>query len=288
MNLTVRLLSAAIGIPIILLFVCWDWHKQSASLPMTCAVAVCALIGAWEYFRAIRLRGYCPSEYLAYAVIILLQFVAWYLTLAWSLLPLLPLLCCLLGAIALHLGLRDTPHRWQSIGLTYLGIVYVGWLFSYLIFLRSLPGVVTVSLGFFPLPEMARGIWMVLYMMAVTWTNDTGAMVVGRFLGKTPLAPTLSPGKTREGGFGGLVFGTVMSVAWGSWIGIPLAHCLILGVLLSILAQLGDLFESGLKRSLGIKDFGSLLPGHGGMLDRFDSVFFTAPIAYYYAVFFLG
>jgi phosphatidate cytidylyltransferase len=130
----------------------------------------------------------------------------------------------------------------------------------------------------------ARGAWFVLYVFAVTWITDTGAYFTGMRWGKRPLAPRLSPKKTVEGAIGGLAAATAMSLAWGMWIGLPWWHCLFLGPVLGFLAQVGDLCESAIKRDLGIKDFGTLLPGHGGILDRFDSLLFTAPIAYYYLV----
>ena len=116
----------------------------------------------------------------------------------------------------------------------------------------------------------------------VTWLNDTGAYLIGARLGKTKLAPALSPKKTVEGALGGLAFATVTSVLCGLWFQLPLVHALILGPVLGMLGQVGDLCESAIKRDLGIKDFGGIMPGHGGILDRFDSILFTAPIAYYY------
>jgi phosphatidate cytidylyltransferase len=175
-----------------------------------------------------------------------------------------------------------------NVGVTFLGVIYVGWLFSYLIFLRSIPGTVDVPFPFINLPDMARGAWLVLYVIAVTWSTDAGAYFAGVRFGRHKLAPTLSPKKTIEGALGGLVAATAMSLAWGAWIELPWWHCLVLGPLLGTLGQVGDLCESALKRDLGIKDFGALLPGHGGILDRFDSLLFTAPVAYYYFLYVAG
>jgi phosphatidate cytidylyltransferase len=171
--------------------------------------------------------------------------------------------------------------------VTLLGVVYVGWLFSYMVFLHGIPGKILVPLPFVTLPETPRGSWMVLYMIAVSWGSDMGAYFVGRRWGRVPLAPRISPAKTREGAFGGLLGGVVMSLLWGTWVAVPLVHCLVLGAVLGVLAQVGDLCESAIKRDFGVKDFGALLPGHGGLLDRFDSVLLTAPVAYYYLIFFL-
>ncbi|GAB4457543.1 MAG: phosphatidate cytidylyltransferase [Armatimonadaceae bacterium] len=281
-NLTGRLVSTAVGIPIILFFVFVEGPPGLTLLPMTVGVAGCALIGAWEYFHATRQRGFQPSDRLAFLAIIFLQVAVWLSSIGRT--PVfLPVLAGLLAlSVVVHQVFRRSPDILANIGITYLGIVYVGWLFSYLIFLRALPGTVAVPLGGLTLPETARGAWLVLYVMAVTWSTDTGAFFIGQRWGKRLLAPLISPAKTVEGAIGGWATGVLMSLAWGTWIGIPAVHCVVLGVLLGTLAHLGDLCESALKRELGVKDFGRLLPGMGGMLDRFDSIFFTAPVAYYY------
>jgi len=158
-------------------------------------------------------------------------------------------------------------------------------LFSYLVFLRSLSG--TIAAPFFGshFPVAARGAWLVLYVFVVTWSADAGAYFIGMRFGKRPLAPRLSPKKTVEGAVGGVLASTVTSLLMGTWLGLPWIHCLIIGPVLGALGEIGDLAESALKRDLGIKDFGGILPGHGGVLDRFDSLLFTAPVAYYYLVF---
>jgi phosphatidate cytidylyltransferase len=165
-------------------------------------------------------------------------------------------------------------------GVTLLGVFYAGWLMSYLIQLRSFPGFISPS----PFPSTPFGAWVVLYVMAMTWTTDAGAYFVGRRFGKHKLAPSLSPNKTIEGSIGGIFFAVLMGLAWGRWINIPIVHCVVLGILCGVLGQIGDLCESAMKRDVGIKDFGGIMPGHGGVLDRFDSLLFTAPVCYYYLV----
>lgn len=131
-----------------------------------------------------------------------------------------------------------------------------------------------------------------LVLVAVTgpWFSDTGAYFAGRFLGRHKLFPSLSPRKTVEGSVGGLLVTTiVVALFTESFVGLPLWQGAILGAFVSVLSQAGDLFESMLKRLLELKDLGRTLPGHGGMLDRIDSLLFTAPGVYYaYVLFFAG
>ncbi len=286
-GLLVRLLSSFVGLPLLLLLVFAEGLPPYTALPFTFAVAICATVGGWEFFRGARLRGFQPTDALAFVAIALLQFAAWGYTRD-LLTQFLPALLALLTIVTLITEiLRHDREPLTNIGVTLLGVVYVGWLFSYLIFLRSIPGQVVVPLG--PVAvESPRGAWLVLYVIAVTWSTDAGAYFAGVRFGKLPLAPRLSPKKTVEGSIGGILAATVMSLAWGTWIALPLWHCLFLGPVLAVLGQIGDLCESALKRDLGIKDFGALLPGHGGILDRFDSLLFTAPVAYYYFLFVAG
>jgi len=111
---------------------------------------------------------------------------------------------------------------------------------------------------------------------------DIGGFFVGKFMGRTKLCPQISPGKTVEGSIGGILVALLASGAWGCLMKIPLHHCLAAGILISIFAQLGDLWESILKRDVEVKDSGDIIAGHGGALDRFDSLFITSPIAFLY------
>jgi phosphatidate cytidylyltransferase len=150
------------------------------------------------------------------------------------------------------------------------GVLYVGWLGSYLVPLRQLD---------------EDGQWVFLAVFA-TFANDTAAYFVGTAVGRTPLARRISPGKTVEGSLGGLAFGAaavpLLSFALG--LDIDIAALIPLAILVPVAAQLGDLAESLLKRSTGVKDAGVLVPGHGGVLDRLDSLLFVVPMVYYYAI----
>ena len=126
------------------------------------------------------------------------------------------------------------------------------------------------------------GRYLVLVAVVGPWISDAGAYFAGRFFGRHPLFPTLSPKKTVEGGFGGLLV-TVVVVGYftHALLGFGAFEAALWGVVISILSQAGDLFESILKRLLELKDLGRALPGHGGILDRIDSMLFTAPAVYY-------
>lgn len=115
------------------------------------------------------------------------------------------------------------------------------------------------------------GLELLLWAFIVTWSTDIGAYFAGRRFGRRKLAPAISPGKTVEGLYGGIAAATILGGAWALWTGLGMA-LLVLAPLLAIAAQGGDLFESGLKRRAGVKDSGTWLPGHGGVLDRLDGL----------------
>ncbi|AFM01396.1 MULTISPECIES: phosphatidate cytidylyltransferase [Desulfitobacterium] len=127
--------------------------------------------------------------------------------------------------------------------------------------------------------------WAILTFILV-WATDTFAYLIGRVMGKRLLAPHVSPKKTIEGSLGGLVFCILSGIlAWKIIGGAPFIAYIVLSIVVAVSAQIGDLFESALKRSANIKDSGKVIPGHGGILDRFDSLLFVIPIMYYWALF---
>jgi phosphatidate cytidylyltransferase len=155
-----------------------------------------------------------------------------------------------------------------------VGALYVGWMLSYWLNLRGL--------------EDGRN-WVYLAMLT-TFANDTGAFFIGRARGKHKLAPTISPAKTWEGAIGGLISAIMAAIIITMVLNLisPFTfkywRIILLGFLVSLFAQLGDLVESLLKRNMGVKESGSLLPGHGGILDRFDSLIFIGAVVYYYVI----
>ena len=162
---------------------------------------------------------------------------------------------------------RALPDWLHSVG----GVLYIGWLGSHLVLLRHLDN---------------GQDWVYLALLA-TFANDTSAYFVGRAIGRTKLVPRISPGKTVEGALGGILFGALGLVAlnYGLGLRVDIWPLIPLAVLVPVVAQLGDLAESLVKRGAGVKDAGVLVPGHGGVLDRLDSVLFVVPVVYYYARF---
>jgi len=171
------------------------------------------------------------------------------------------------------LSRRQKEGAFASWVWTIAGILYIGWLLSHLVALRGLEG----------------GRNWVFFVLFVTWASDTTAFFTGRKLGRHKLAPSISPGKTWEGSISGIGAAIAMSILFFTptpfqlpltyWQAIPLS------IAVSILGQLGDLTESLLKRNMGVKDSGRLMPGHGGLLDRMDSIIFAGVVVYYFASF---
>ena len=160
------------------------------------------------------------------------------------------------------------------------GVLYVGYLFAFLLLLREISAeMIATPFGMMELGEAA-----VYWAFIGTWASDTFAFFVGTGFGKTigthKLCPVVSPGKSLEGAIGGLIGSMICMAYFGSLFGFSIVDGIVLGFLVGIVAPLGDLCESSYKRYTGVKDSGTLLPGHGGILDRFDSILFVAPIVY--------
>lgn len=170
---------------------------------------------------------------------------------------------------------KQTDKLLASWAWTLAGILYIGWLLGYLVSLRGL--------------DDGRN-W-VFFTLFTTFAFDTTAFFVGRAIGKHHLAPRISPGKTWEGTIGGTIGAVIASLLF--LLPTPLmlemhwGHAISLGLLVSIFGQLGDLTESYFKRKMGVKDSGSLIPGHGGVLDRMDSIVFAGAVVYYYIITFI-
>jgi len=160
---------------------------------------------------------------------------------------------------------------WESVAVTLFGICYVNWLLGYAFWLR----------------DVESGVEWVLLLVSVTWLGETAAYVVGSTLGRHKLAPAISPRKTVEGAAAQLVASVL--AAFGAraafFTELSMREAVVIGLLLGVTGQIGDLVESAIKRSVGTKDTGRLIPGHGGMLDRVDSLLLNTPVLFYYATY---
>jgi phosphatidate cytidylyltransferase len=178
--------------------------------------------------------------------------------------------------LVLGVGLMLSAPLWtapsvEATANTLCTAVYVGWLLGYAIWLQG----------------RADGPLLVIFLVGVTWIGETAAYLVGSSIGRHPLAPVLSPKKTLEGAAAQVIASIAAALALGAWL-IPacsLAGAAGAGALLGVIGQVGDLAESAIKRSLGTKDAGELIPGHGGMLDRIDGLLFNAPALYFYSLY---
>ena len=241
-----RILTALIGIPVVLGLV------YLGGVAFKLFVLVLALIGLRELQNAL---GRSP-DYRGTKLIGAVGYVAIFFAVWWGISPLWAV-ATLATLFVLSVLFYDTASRFTlaSLAVTLLATFYVA-------IFALLP----------PLRENGNWLWL---MLGCVWANDTAAYYVGRALGKRKLT-SLSPGKTREGALGGIVFSVLAGAGLSQLLRIPLSQGLGLGLILGFATVLGDLAESFWKRELGVKDLGTLFPGHGGVLDRCDSILFAA------------
>ncbi|HHW02825.1 MAG TPA: phosphatidate cytidylyltransferase [Thermoanaerobacterales bacterium] len=175
--------------------------------------------------------------------------------------------------IFLYSIINNTQNHITDIVFSIFTFIYTSTLFMYFILMRNL----------------FNGIYYIWWVFITTWACDTGAFFTGILFGKNRLAPNISPHKTVEGSVGGILFSIIASIIYTSLFlpKIPFFDSLIVGFLIGVFSQVGDLSASLIKRYCNIKDFSKIIPGHGGILDRFDSALFTFPVAYFYIIFFI-
>ena len=262
-----RVITGAVGVPLVILAIWfgdpWPWF--------TLLIAAAALAGTYEFYHMANFNRREPLIYLG-----LLWALALVLSPHYRSLDVLPIVITATTLISL-ICLLCRPSKESSFrnwAWTIVGALYVGWMLSYWLNLRGL--------------EDGRN-WVYLAMLT-TFANDTGAFFIGRARGKHKLAPAISAAKTWEGAIGGLLSGIAAAVVIATVLNLisPFTfrywQIILLGLLVGLFAQLGDLVESLLKRNMGVKESGNLLPGHGGILDRFDSLIFVGAVVYYYVI----
>lgn len=252
-----RILSAIVGIPLFLIII---W---SGGWPLIIVLAGLICLAQWELNKILVKLNIVTTP--------LLNLVSGALCLAGVVVGPQDSGLVLSGIIGLYLGglvLRFPQYSMVDASTNLMAALYTGWFFAQLYRLRSISN---------------DGFFFLIFLLVCNWASDTAAYFTGRSLGKIKLAPQVSPNKTVEGAVGGIIGAVIAAVALtGMAPQGSLSAYASLGALISIFGQLGDLAESALKREAGIKDSSKLIPGHGGILDRFDSVLLTAPLTYYF------
>jgi phosphatidate cytidylyltransferase len=266
---------AAVAIPLVLLVV---WY---GGLPLAALVAVAAALGTAELFDLAERGGVRPARAYGVASATALPLLAWlavdrrdigenlanngpYLAAMW-------LIFLLLWALASR---APTERPLSAAAVTMLGVGYAGALPAMIILIRH---------GADP-PRSWAGLWLVCFPLVVTWVCDTAAMLGGRTFGGPKLSPVVSPGKTRSGAVAGVVGALLVAPIFSAWVfpryevDLSLGRALTIAAVLAGVGQVGDLAESLFKREAGVKDSSQLLPGHGGILDRLDSLYFVMPV----------
>lgn len=272
-NMTRRVAFAAVAIPLAGAVLWWGgW-------PLVLLVAVAAVLGTRELYDLSRREGVVPiaglglpaAALLAPLVFLSVRFIgsAAQAAVDGAVLGLLLLL------IVAFWRRAPSEHPLAAVAVTFFGVLYAGALPTYLIVIRH----GRFGTGSWP------GLALVMFPLVITWTCDTAAMFGGKWIGGPKLAPVISPGKTWAGGVAGVVGALVVAVLYLRWalvpagIGLSTVQAVVFGGVLAVVGQAGDLVESLFKRAAGVKDSSDLIPGHGGVLDRFDSLYFVLPAA---------
>jgi phosphatidate cytidylyltransferase len=278
-----RVATAAVLIPFAVGLVLWG-----STAILAIAVALVTVLALFEYFalgEAIGHRGYRFWTATCALLILYLQWlttvirwgefggVAYPPRLAWLLVRIFPraedaFFLFVLGIAAITLFTkRPLVETLPAAGISASGLILIAFPLSYTV---RLHGVGT------------QGPVLLLFVLVITWVGDSAAYFVGRSLGKHPLAPHLSPKKTWEGTVASFLGSLIVAIVFARFMTVPLPHLLGMAAVGNVAGQVGDLLESAYKRSAGIKDSGSLLPGHGGVLDRIDALILAIPVVWYY------
>jgi len=262
-----RLIVALVFLPIFFLFI-----KFLPPIFFLLMVLTLVVLSQYEFYRFFFTESFPPGAYLGLIFGFLFPVLFYWNP---NLSGLFPMVLILFPLLIFQLFFfRNIQKVLGETALIFFGIIYIGYLLGHLVLLRGI----------------SQGELMILFILLVTWAGDSGGYYIGSFWGNKKLYERVSPGKTIAGGIGGLLF-SVIATFIGKYFFLPilsLLDCLVLGILLGIIGQLGDLTESLFKRSAGKKDSGDLIPGHGGVLDKMDSFLFTTPAFYYYLILIKG
>ena len=256
----------------------------AGGLPLLMLIAVVVMIGSIGYEEILEHKGFYPSLKVILIVNTIFTVIAYFN-------------CSRLMPVSLTAGLV-TAFMWvlfkgrqpyiANVATTVLGFIYCGWCPLYLLFLRDLGSQNSTSLQMILKTDIFNaGLGYVIFLLLCVVMTDVGCYFIGKNFGKHKLAPVISPNKTIEGSIGGAICAILLGLIVAYFIKLPFYHAIIMSILVTAFAQIGDLCESLIKRDAGVKDSGDLLPGHGGFLDRSDSYILTIPILYYYCAYFV-
>ncbi len=268
-----RFLFSAAAIGVVALLVGFAYHPWVHVL-LVLTMAILTGIGVWEYAQLARNKGIEPATKLM-IVVAILEVIAFYIALAYPQWSKYALLVIVFGFISFFVAhFRNAENALLHVAVEFFGVCYLAIPFSFMLAIL------------YPKPEVADGRLWLFYLILVTKITDIGGYFVGKLFGRHPLAPQLSPKKTVEGAFGGFCFAVACSLFFaivGKSVGwdLSLGSAIWLGMIIGVLAQLGDLAESVLKRDAAVKD-SNRLPGIGGVLDMVDSLLFTSPVVYFF------
>lgn len=261
-----RIISALFMVPMLIFVVL-------GGVPLLVITLVFAAIGMHEFYKGYKNINVNPGRNWAYALLICLYIII-YVGEFTDLNPLTYahlLLLWMFGSICLGLlmTLIRPDHNILDGPVTSIGLLYIGFFFTHVVLINQLP-------------RYEKLVWLVFLC---AFGQDICAYFSGYLFGKHKLCPNISPKKTIEGAVGGVIGSVVLCTAFGYFV-YPeiLGHCIIMGFFGAFFGMAGDLIASAFKRKMGIKDFGNLIPGHGGIMDRFDSVLLVAPFIYYYII----
>lgn len=256
-----RILTGVIGVPLLIFIV------MSGGIILELSTLVVVLIALREFYHSFHQKNIYPLSYIGYLFTIFMYFTASSFYVNFSFL--------MITFAVLLIFLFNKKVTLTDISITLLGFLYISYFLLHIILTSTL--------------DSNLLIW---FIFIIAWSADTSAYFAGNFFGSKvfgpkKLFPEVSPKKTIEGFIGGILGSTLASFLF-SYFFVPdfIVHSIILGFLGSIISQTGDLVASKIKRTVGIKDFGNIMPGHGGILDRFDSILLIAPVVYYYTLFF--
>ncbi len=260
-----RILTTIISIPLVILIILWG------RIPIFILLIVLVSLGLNELFKMVRKIGFEPS--IALGFVLSFYFIGttiinfYNLNIVYDKEIIIVFIVILYSFIQLFK--KDYSKLLPNMSIGIFSGIYLGYLSSFILKIIFLP----------------NGDYFLLSLLFTIWTNDSAAYLVGTKFGKNKMCPRISPKKSLEGSIGGIIFSILCVFILKNWLNLSFTKLIFLGLIIATIAQLGDLFESMIKRCSGVKDSSNIIPGHGGILDCLDSLLFTAPVFYYYMIY---